>query len=409
MTLTTLALRKQLEQTEADIDQTNRDLDLLDKKRTLILHQLAIVATFPVLTLPVEITREIFIGCLPFAQCRPFTTKEKNYGTAAATLLSICREWRHIALSTPELWTVLSLRFDPIPSGVTVPKSEQVEAYIDRWLGRAGMRPLSLCFERARRGNNVLHDCSFPPTRMGGIINRYSKRIEYLELYLTQTDIDQLGLDDIELPQLERVSFGPIYPAESDNPVVAFPHAPRLHNVSLVAYAYFEYYALPSLQLTTFEGTISSMELFSVALNLVEVKCSVEFLDPTPTSPVQHPRLQSLAFFPNVKAPMDILPYLTLPSLQALHISEVEDTTYPSLFAFFRRSGPPLTTLCIRANNEDFLDWEQCVSSVGATLENLELEYPSRAVQDSILCIDDDKYPYNRRVETSTIFPRLPN
>ncbi|KAJ7742803.1 hypothetical protein B0H16DRAFT_1562416 [Mycena metata] len=253
---------------------------------------------------------------------------------------------------------------------------------------------------------NLVQDCSFPPTRIGDIINRHSNKIEYLELYLSQTDICQLGMDDIELPLLERVSFGPIFPAHLDNPVVVFPHAPRLRDVSLAAS--FEYYTLPWLQLTTFEGVIKSMELFSVALNLIEVKCSVESLDPMPVSPVYHPHLQSLAFVPIIKPPMDILPYLTLPSLQVLHISEVEDTAYPSLLEFFERSAPPLTTLYIRANNEDFVDWEKSVSSVGATLEKLELEYPTRAVQDSILCIDGDSYPFHRRVETSTTFPRLP-
>ncbi|KAJ6554425.1 hypothetical protein B0H19DRAFT_868891, partial [Mycena capillaripes] len=53
---------------------------------------------YPILTLPTEITVEIFTHCLPDEPCVPRTD------TAPLLLGRICRTWREISLATPELW-----------------------------------------------------------------------------------------------------------------------------------------------------------------------------------------------------------------------------------------------------------------------------------------------------------------
>ncbi|KAJ7167598.1 hypothetical protein C8R46DRAFT_1093542, partial [Mycena filopes] len=56
---------------------------------------------YPILTLPPEITTEIFLCCLP----------EKRLGDVVNTmeapllLLQVCSVWRQIAISTRRLWT----------------------------------------------------------------------------------------------------------------------------------------------------------------------------------------------------------------------------------------------------------------------------------------------------------------
>ncbi|KAJ6608263.1 hypothetical protein B0H10DRAFT_1711402, partial [Mycena sp. CBHHK59/15] len=52
----------------------------------------------PVLSLPPEITSEIFIHCLPSGFLKPSTRK------APLLFTQICHRWRLIALETPELW-----------------------------------------------------------------------------------------------------------------------------------------------------------------------------------------------------------------------------------------------------------------------------------------------------------------
>ncbi|KAJ7166778.1 hypothetical protein C8R46DRAFT_872873, partial [Mycena filopes] len=53
---------------------------------------------YPILTLPVEITAEIFIHCLPDAPASP------SVRIAPMLLARRCRQWRNIACSTPRLW-----------------------------------------------------------------------------------------------------------------------------------------------------------------------------------------------------------------------------------------------------------------------------------------------------------------
>ncbi|KAJ7762562.1 hypothetical protein B0H16DRAFT_1311801, partial [Mycena metata] len=56
---------------------------------------------YPILTLPVEITAEIFFHCLPRHPSFP------SARIAPMLLGRICRQWRNIACSTPRLWAHL--------------------------------------------------------------------------------------------------------------------------------------------------------------------------------------------------------------------------------------------------------------------------------------------------------------
>ncbi|KAJ7771093.1 hypothetical protein DFH07DRAFT_1057831 [Mycena maculata] len=133
-----------------------------------------------------------------------------------------------------------------------------------------------------------------------------------------------------------------------------------------------------SLELDMAQHSLQNMLLFTSAPNLVEARCSAFNFTP-PTSTVLHPRLRLLALGYGKRAP-DMLRYLTLPALESLDISAMDDTTYPSLYEFLTHSSPPLLTLHIRLDNDDF-DWDQCFDCVEETLENLELHSPSKLAQ----------------------------
>ncbi|KAJ7639452.1 hypothetical protein FB45DRAFT_725271, partial [Roridomyces roridus] len=78
--------------------------------------------------LPNEIVSEIFIQCLPpYPICPPFR------GLSSPTCLThICRKWRDIALTTPQLWRAI-----PFPASGDY-KTPQA------WLERSGSCPLSI-------------------------------------------------------------------------------------------------------------------------------------------------------------------------------------------------------------------------------------------------------------------------
>ncbi|KAF7355642.1 F-box domain-containing protein [Mycena sanguinolenta] len=326
-----------------------------------------------------------------------------------ATLIRVCRVWRTIALSTPELWCTFNLMLDTIAPGVIVPDPNALEAYIHRWLGRAALRPLHLSFHR-EDADDPHAECIFPIPRLRDLIARCSSRLEYLELGLSQDELGELGLDMMEFPILQSATFEHVYgpDPDPDHPVNTFDNAPQLSSICLVGHAESSYYSLPWLQLTTFEGPISGLELFQVALNLTDATCAVDCLrhGPTARSPIQHNRLQSLALVCNHENPEDILEYLILPALRCLRISEAQDTTYPTLHSFLLRSSSPLITLSIRGDNDGFSDWQECLSSVAATLENLELDCPSAKVQNSILYLHYAA-PFTR-LQHSRISPPLP-
>ncbi|KAJ6504582.1 hypothetical protein C8R47DRAFT_151596 [Mycena vitilis] len=62
--------------------------------------------TFPILSLPVEITSQIFVHCLPDS------ARDVSPLDAPLVLGRVCSVWRNIALSTPQLWTSWSLSID---------------------------------------------------------------------------------------------------------------------------------------------------------------------------------------------------------------------------------------------------------------------------------------------------------
>ncbi|KAJ6592560.1 hypothetical protein B0H19DRAFT_918911, partial [Mycena capillaripes] len=53
---------------------------------------------YPILSLPPEIIMGIFLCCMPLESATLCCTQAPFF------LAQICRQWRHIALHTPELW-----------------------------------------------------------------------------------------------------------------------------------------------------------------------------------------------------------------------------------------------------------------------------------------------------------------
>ncbi|KAJ7129207.1 hypothetical protein C8R44DRAFT_776154 [Mycena epipterygia] len=393
--VSTADLRRRLLQLDAQILEQKLVLHKLEQTRLEVERKLIATATFPVVQLPVEIATKIFLQCLPAPEdkvtydmkthMRPFEPQ------APLALASVCWRWRDIALSTAGLWS--TIRYDlSYPIRLPVEAPEVMERYIKRWLDRAVSQPLSIFFYL--RGEDECKDLddsnSFTPNRLRNLIHSYSHTIQHISLDMCQHTLHQLGLDFQHFPVLKSANFGSAWSGYRDpdreNPVNVFVNAPQLHDICLDRPGAFSYFVLPWSQLTKFDGDIDTMDLFALAPNIVEARCSMQYLLPSPTSVIFHPQLRSLTLTKSVDStkPLDILEYLTLPALQTLHISEMEDTSYPSLHTFLSRSSPPLLALSIRLDDEDFFDWDECFTCVGATLENLELEFPSVAVQHSL-------------------------
>ncbi|KAJ7679110.1 hypothetical protein DFH06DRAFT_1165736, partial [Mycena polygramma] len=108
----------------AEIDQ---QIAQLQAERDVLVDSL----TFPVISLPVEITSQIFLHCIPDD---PLNSDSFN---AAVVLGHVCRQWRDIALALPDLWSAWSLAIDGNISRT------RLLTGLNLWLARSHNRPLS--------------------------------------------------------------------------------------------------------------------------------------------------------------------------------------------------------------------------------------------------------------------------
>ncbi|KAJ7693813.1 hypothetical protein B0H17DRAFT_1199507 [Mycena rosella] len=377
-------LRQRLLQLDAQIVVQRLALDALEQTRLDVERELHATATFPVAELPAELITEIFLWCHPmhedtFEVPSDVVCNDRSI-PSPLTLASVCRRWRDLALSTPELWSRIEFGFRDGSS------ASEASQRVKQWLDRAAPRPLTVSLH-ARKSQR---DESSITQHLRHLIHLYSGTIQHLTLVMLPQIAHQLGLESLQLPLLRSVclwhsSMNGGVP-HTPHPVMLFTDAPLLSKLRVSHFgATLLYYTLPWLQLTKFHGQIHTMELFIVAPNLTEVICSVPYLTFTQTV-ITHQRLQSLILTvsQNDIKPDDILCYLTLPALQSLHISEMDDTRYSSLYPFLSRSSPPLLSLSIRLDDAYFYDLKECFRCVQPTLETLTMEYPSEAVRQSL-------------------------
>ncbi|KAF8217122.1 hypothetical protein K438DRAFT_1798327 [Mycena galopus ATCC 62051] len=129
-------VESQLLQLETDSSSNRRSSTRLkeERQRRLIKEKLTIqdslrLIVYPIFTVPVELTSEIFLHCLPAVYARPSTK------LAPLLLGQICRTWRDIAYADPRLWASLT---------ITSWGGVGLQRLVQDWFRRAGSVPLSL-------------------------------------------------------------------------------------------------------------------------------------------------------------------------------------------------------------------------------------------------------------------------
>ncbi|KAJ7031513.1 hypothetical protein C8F04DRAFT_907304, partial [Mycena alexandri] len=96
---------KRLVELDAAIYEHKASLAVLEQAREATQQQLDATSTFPVLTLPVEITTDIFSRCVEHIDhLRVYAgSRLSSHIRAPLVFLAVCRTWRDIALGTPAL------------------------------------------------------------------------------------------------------------------------------------------------------------------------------------------------------------------------------------------------------------------------------------------------------------------
>ncbi|KAJ7718359.1 hypothetical protein DFH07DRAFT_1068058 [Mycena maculata] len=91
---------------------------------------------YPVLSLPSELASFIFFHCTPSSTPPPQPSSLES----PLRLSQVCRHWRDIAISTPELWQCIAF-VSPVPSDL-----RSVEM-LGTWLSRSGRHPLNISLD----------------------------------------------------------------------------------------------------------------------------------------------------------------------------------------------------------------------------------------------------------------------
>ncbi|KAJ7210921.1 hypothetical protein GGX14DRAFT_450451 [Mycena pura] len=276
--LSKMPLRQRLSDQDANISELN-------------------LIAYPVLTLPPEITAEIFKWCID-------TNKRLLPSVAPLLLTRICRDWRDLAFSTPALWDTI-IDFDLVVH-------RQAAAFIETWFSRGGTCPLSL---------GIVDDESLFLGCLESVILQHTSRLQsldvmaYSEVLCNLTAIPSFPI----LRNLELFCLDDDY--EDHIQPICINNAPTLRHLSL-EYVRPSMVILPWEQLT--KMTLSLLPLWE-CLNALRWATSLqEFCRQgareegdqsiSEVSPVHNSSLISLAISSDAHG--DILPLLTLPCLQ---------------------------------------------------------------------------------------------
>ncbi|KAJ7615363.1 hypothetical protein FB45DRAFT_1064312 [Roridomyces roridus] len=306
------SIATQLRERIAYIDS---QIALLQTERQTVHEQLAAVV-YPILTLPNEVTAEIFLRY--YENC-------DDLSCTPLVLTNVCSLWREVAISMSRVWSNYASRR-------LRPATPTHASAMQLWISRAGKLLLD--------GRINLADPSYPAhAETLRLISQHASRWQSLAFSDVEYDGFHCGLDAVDLPghfpHLAKISVssGVTLPKSLD--------APRLVDVALQGAELPEHWetCLPWKQLTNLR---ISNELVRVCveilehtpnLQVLEMRCHEDWETTTPTRILSH--LHTLV----IGHDYSIITHLTLPGLRELRLgSDIEDCG-PAVKSLLDRSG----------------------------------------------------------------------
>ncbi|KAJ7480664.1 hypothetical protein FB451DRAFT_152300 [Mycena latifolia] len=345
-------------------------------------------SVYPILTLPLEITSEIFLRCIP---SHGSVLDATSASCAPMLLLRICRAWRVIALATPALWTDLNLP----ASWLDIHRWQRLETRISEWTSRASSAPLSFGF----------HDTEglITPERMSSLLGRYASRLGSLRLRTTPTVLSELS-DIGPLPLLHKLTLG-YAPVHETISVRIFRDAPRLREVALEQSTVPSFLLLPWHQLTTFTADSASVAdcLFVLKSAPRLTTCTFLYLlaGTGDREGITHGSLTDLSISNGAG---DILEYLDLPRLRDLYLTRLAGFPLPAFLRLISRCATTVRRFhyypAYRSRGAISVAWFRTM----ALLTEVNLSWVSETFQRDFLCMlnrqmDDSFLPHLHTLE----------
>ncbi|KAJ6558215.1 hypothetical protein B0H19DRAFT_1070757 [Mycena capillaripes] len=325
-------LRERIVKLSAEIQLQTELLKKLEHDKSLVQRQLNAILD-PMVRLPLEISSEIFLQSLP-----PFP--EPGTRNLPQLLLNVCNAWTDIVLFTPSLWTAIKITF---------PCTRGLEDSLRAWLQRAGNHPLSI---------SLVGPETFDRSVMG-IIWEHGQQLQHLQMcYKEEDERINFGVDD-------RIDF---LGGQSPGPLPLLKTL-RISGLTRLQYDWQGYSGPQFLQ------------LLDLAPNLIE--CVFDGVEPvldvrTTAKKLVLPCLHRLMFgggYETYPSSDDgLLKSLTLPALETLSLRNISGG---DLFAFLKRSSPPLKQLVMdtAGSGVSVMQLQDCLHLV-PTLADLKVWQP---------------------------------
>ncbi|KAJ7263706.1 hypothetical protein C8J57DRAFT_418438 [Mycena rebaudengoi] len=272
---------------------------------------------YPVLSLPTEITMEIFRRCVPSG-----SPSRPSPSTAPLLLTQICRQWRKISLDTPHLWCSLAFGDD---SSVEILKL---------WLLRAGSLPLDYSFHC---GN---------PSQASSVIEisiLHSHRWQNVSFKLPIACFSTLDMRHHSFPILRKISLD-IHDKRSYRDqlpdAVIVQNSPSLREVHISTFPEVKF-DIPWNQLTTLviSYNVQLMDCISTLRDIPGLVHLVAHIAPTTTTPIPIASPLTLNHLESLTSSISLLEHLTLPRLERLTVKEFVTGQQTTFQPFISRSA----------------------------------------------------------------------
>ncbi|PPQ82766.1 hypothetical protein CVT25_009243, partial [Psilocybe cyanescens] len=257
---------------------------------------------------------------------------DESYKWRAVLLLgAVCREWRDITLATPHLWSTVN---------IWLGRKELWSDIANKWLQRSGALPLSITFTYAEYGESIT-DFDLVP-----VLRSHSIRWKSLTFNYVRDDIFYRLLDNLE--DTRHIKTIRIYCKAGSwgkmRPFMGEPIRPKTFHWSiLTGIAYFKWDNLTRLV----AEQIHIDDLIDILRQAIKIQhCIIQSSireNEHQLVPIINQSLMHLDI--ELQGLTDILPFLTLPSLQILECrsnDSMEHVDIDALVNFIDRSQAPL-------------------------------------------------------------------
>ncbi|PPQ66995.1 hypothetical protein CVT26_009956 [Gymnopilus dilepis] len=296
----------------------------------------------------------MFEHCIPDSDWIPFA---KQAIRAALALSSVCRGWRNIAISTPQLWTTLAICLG-------TPRLLDHLGTIHDWLGRSKALPLTIYLDDSEdeyleedreplETEDIYHEIS----QVADVLKLHSGRWESLSIFVPGQFLGAFGSTQEVSPVFRSLSLMTTDPTIPDN-IADFRLAdfkPRSVTLNSVCSDFLgiDWSALTQIYLSDL-SIGSYLRLLQLAPSLQECRLtSFEFTSEDhgqiASDTITHSLLQELVFtFRDDSLVCIILDHVAFPALQKLRLAGSR-LPMDALSSFFTRSSCQLTELHIFA------------------------------------------------------------